>query len=91
MSRTPWTHFFVARDGRITGFNVDKCEQCGERVQAANSITLKETPARLRSLGLKELKTLPPEEWYVEELEGCACEDCITKMEAEANPKTEEV
>ncbi len=76
-SRLPWSHFYVARDGRITGFNIEACEQCGKPTQAANSITLCESVKRLRSLGLTQSMTLPPEEYYVEEFEGSACEDCI--------------
>ena len=77
MSSLPWSHFHIAQDGRITGFSLESCEQCGEPTMAANSITLVEKPARLRRLGMKQMDTLPPEEFYVEELDGCACENCI--------------
>ena len=75
-SRTPWTHFHVDSTGRVTGFSVSICENCGGECEASGAITLKETPARLRSLGMVEAPKLLPEEWHVDELGGCACSAC---------------
>jgi len=79
-SQLLWSHFYVAQNGRITGFCLEKCEQCGRDTQAANSITLCEPVSRLLSLGLVQSPTLPPEEYYVEEFEATACEHCIPPL-----------
>lgn len=72
-SKLPWTHFFVHADGRITGFVPDTCESCGCDIQAPNSVTLCETPQRLRALGLKESQELPEEAYYDEATDREAC------------------
>lgn len=56
-------------------------------VVQVGAVTIMEPPVRLRRLGLIQAAVLPPEEYWVDELGGCACEDCITKHEAEQNPR----
>lgn len=75
-SQLPWSHFYVHPDGKITAFEPDACEHCGEDIQKPNSATLVEPPARLRSLGLVQSKTLPVEGYYSEKTEGEACDSC---------------
>lgn len=82
MNKTPrydydWTHFHVEDDsGRITGFALGTCENCGGPVQDANSIGLRETPTRLLSLGFIQADTLPPEGYYSNKTRGEACDEC---------------
>lgn len=72
----PWTHFFVNEDGMCTGFSVSYCESCGEQIQAANSITIMETPGFLKECGLIQVTRIPPEGYYSEKLDGEACYGC---------------
>lgn len=76
-----WPFFHVNSSGRITAFNTDTCEQCGKPT-VKEQVGMHETPRRLRSLGLQELATIPPEQYWVDELGGCACENCLALMPA---------
>ncbi|HKE46482.1 MAG TPA: hypothetical protein VKB52_00335 [Rhodanobacteraceae bacterium] len=76
MSQLPWSHFHVAASGRVTGFTLDACETCGGAIQAPNSVTLGETPARLVALGLTQVDALPCEAFYDESTDRQACERC---------------
>jgi len=84
-SQLPWTHFYIHASGRITGFVPDRCETCGGDIQAANSITLVETPERLRALGLTQVSELPEEGYYDEETDKEACYngDCRYRRSAQ--------
>ena len=76
-SRLPWNRYHIDADGRITGLTVGHCPQCGGNVTEPNSVTLCETPTKLRKLGLYEIAYLPPELSFDCE-DDCVCENCVT-------------
>lgn len=76
-SLTPWSHFTpLAGERYFIGFSVEQCETCGADVQAPNAINLHESRERLLSLGMVELPTQLPEEWYDDESGQCKCDAC---------------
>ncbi len=73
---TPWSHFTAQANGTFLGFDVEDCETCGVKVQAANAVNLHESRERLLSLGMVELPHALPEQWYDEPSGQCKCDAC---------------
>jgi len=77
-NRMSWKHYHVNGEA-VTLLNVDTCETCGRRIQAANAVggCLAETTKYVR-LGMRKIDTLPPEGYHDEEsgMEKCDREDC---------------
>jgi hypothetical protein len=77
LKRGHFSHYFVGNNGRTEMFNVETCENCGTMVMCPNSVGGSQSDiSKYKSLGMKRLKELPPETYYSEELDGCACYDC---------------
>ena len=72
-----FTHFFDHDNEQTTCFVLDHCENCGEAIQAANSIggATKDIPFYV-SIGMKQINELPPEGYYSDDLQGEACDHC---------------
>ena len=64
------THFHPASK---TVCDVEPCENCGGDTQAANALTLYNP----EDFNLVIVEERLPESYYSEEIDGCACEDCI--------------
>jgi hypothetical protein len=73
----PWTHFNVSESGSITGFTKGSCEVCAGDVTEGNAITLMESVARLKRLGLVQAEVCPPDIWWVDAIGATACTTCI--------------
>ena len=67
--------FLDPATGNITVFDLDTCENCGGPVQAPNAVRVVR-PIHPEILALLSVEELPPEQYYVEDLDGCACEGC---------------
>lgn len=63
-----------------TVFTLEECEHCGGEAQGANAATVNNLP-NLDKSGLTEYKKdwLPAEQYWYDEIDGCACEDCQGK------------
>lgn len=71
----PWTFFTVNDDGTCHAFGTEQCDRCGCECEAANAVTLHETPDRCKSLGLRErLERLP--ELGATDAGDAVCPDC---------------
>jgi len=71
-----FSHYHVV-DGRVTLFTMDTCENCKEKIQAANALggVVKDIPT-YEKMGLKKADELPEEGYYSDELDGEACYNC---------------
>lgn len=81
MSAIPWSHFYVAPDGRITLFTLGDCEHCGGATCEPNAVGGMDSFGVYVNLGLRELENLPPEIWFDEELGHTTCDDCVGRPE----------
>ena len=58
-------------------FTPDHCENCGSMVQTPNGVKVHpDDHDKLIIFGIVEVKTLPPESWFSEELGTEACPNC---------------
>jgi len=71
-----FTHYFDdgKQPGMVHAFCLDSCEDCGEPVQAPNSVHLSRNA--IQPLRLQQLSSLPPELGYCEATGMAVCDDC---------------
>jgi hypothetical protein len=73
------THFIVTSNNTVLAFDMETCDQCGCPAQAANAITMKASPSKMKSMGSKQLTEAPPELGYSDELNAAVCPTCYQK------------
>ena len=74
-----FTHYALV-NGEVICFRIDKCENCGSRIQAPNAVKgrILDIP-RYKDFNMKRLEELPPENFWSDDLECEACEACNAK------------
>ena len=72
-----FSHYYNHGNGKTTLFNLDRCDNCGAEIQAANAVggVTSDIPT-YHALNIKEHPTLPEEGYYSDDLEGEACYNC---------------
>lgn len=72
-----YTHYFVDARGNYHLFEMDRCENCGAEIQAANSMQLTGVnPERLAEYGLERVDKLPEQGYHSDKLGHEACYNC---------------
>jgi hypothetical protein len=65
-------------------FAIDTCEACGKEAEASNAVTLCESVAKAKALGLTELEARLDELYYSDELDKVTCLECHQEAERKA-------
>jgi len=78
-----FTHFVDYGDGYCAVMNLTECETCGATIEAPNGLTAHEKPAKLKLIGMIELKVSPPEGCYDEATDMEVCDLCIPHIESD--------
>lgn len=70
--------YVVEQNGWYRIFKTDECENCGAKIEAANSLSIQPRggEALLERHGMKKVEKRLPEGYYSDKVEGEACEIC---------------